>query len=532
MPIEATRNAQEVAEAAHQKNVFIPKPNESTDSLLKRIETQTGMNINQNQWTAIKNELRGKENVKISSAEIHENPITGSSILRIIWEPPMSRPMDELRMEKRSEAASADTSSVAVPKMVSPEREVGAGSDLMDIERQTSKALIEITRAIGEIPVWNMSLRESFSDIGGLVTSPFTGPKKFNELLKMSENLQNTHNEFASDLLKAHRYMIDFKKGQVDGRELPELMENMMSSYGNFNTEMLKLKEKVDEYHVDKASEAVGAAVDVALTVGSVAGATAVARAGGSLILKQGLKGAASAATREGLKGMGKGALEIAKSKAVWGVNIAFASSAAGVELWKEHNMAQAVQQFQEEPREGIRTMENFLDSIEIQAKGNRNEPQIREFIAKERELLNGMSEDLNAGHEIDYAKVAKTFALTLVTSVAIEAGFGAAGAVAKGVKVKPAAPVEKKAPAVIVAAKFIGEKSMGRKEVMKKTAEKLGGGQEQGGEQTAMEEKRENVAAKMNADRLALEANKISKKEMKSNVALNENKNKNEGNA
>ncbi|MCX6774363.1 MAG: hypothetical protein NTY68_05215 [Candidatus Micrarchaeota archaeon] len=403
---------------------------------------------------------------------------------------------EQVAQKELQKAPAVTPSTIVKSQPVAPINE-----NLFRMQMQTLNLKTAVYGAMSEIGVGDMLMRESFGSIKGLVMTPFTGPEKYKKLIEATKKMDERHKEFSSDLFKANKYLTDFNNGKVDGKELPKLFENMMISYGNFNAEALNAKGMIDEYHIDKASERLGAAFDAAMTVASVAGVTAVARAGGALLVKEGLKGAgskmASAATKEGLANMGKGALNVFQNKYVWIANVALASSTSGVKVLKELDMAKAAQEFQENPKEGIRTMENLFNGLETSAKGNKNEPQIKEFIAGGREQLEYMSAKLEEpGHRIDYGDVAKTFAVTLGTSVLIEAGFG----IAKGVRIKGAAPAERpaaeikeqpsaaaeaaakpktfaaKASTVAAGARIIKEKAVeavSRKELLKKNVEK-----------------------------------------------------------
>ena len=413
---------------------------------------------------------------------------------------------DQIAQKELQKAPAVTPSTIVKSQPAAPINE-----NLFRMQMQTLNLKTAVYGAMSEIGVGDMLMRESLGSIKGLVMTPFTGPEKYKKLIEATKKMEEKHGEFSKDLFKASKYLTNFNNGKEDGRELPKLFENMMVSYGNFNAEALNAKEMIDGYHIDKASERLGAAFDAAMTVASVAGVTAVAKAGGALLVKEGLRGAgsrmASAATKEGLANMGKGALNVFKNKYVWIANVALASSAAGAEVWKEIDMAKTMQEFQENPKQGVKTMENLFSGLEISAKGNRNEPQIKEFIAGGREQLDYMSAKLEEpGHRIDYGDVAKTFAVTLGTSILIEAGFGAAGA-AKGLKlnVKPiakVASVEKPAVKVLIKATTkAGESVFGKKEVLGNVGKEAGGSEQ---EVAQKEEKKEGpqIVEKMGTEK------------------------------
>jgi hypothetical protein len=319
--------------------------------------------------------------------------------------------------------------------------------NLIQVLKETSKTELEVIRAITKVPLWNMMLKE-MSGLG-LVTSAFTGPKKYNEILKESDHVQELYKNFANDLLYLNKYLIESRSGKIklDGEELSKRMENYFNSYNAYTEGLLKIRERVEAYTINTKSDYALAAVDAALTLSTVIGVGALVGAGakavGGLALKEGAEISAKALAKEAAKNAFKSAI----NRNAFAINVFASSATAGVEVWNQSEMNDAIRKFEANPREGINSMDKFLSGVEssVANAGNKNKEEIMKMIKEEHIHLDEMKAKLDEpGHKIEFVDAAKMFATTFAVSMLIETGLGAAKTVKGVFKAKaPRAKVE-----------------------------------------------------------------------------------------
>jgi|GEM_PF-6542082 len=319
--------------------------------------------------------------------------------------------------------------------------------NLIQVLKETSKSQYEVVRAMIKVPLWNMISKEMSGT--GIVTSAFTGPKKYNEMLKESDHVQEMYKNFANDLLYLNKYLIDSRSGKIklDGVELAKGMVNYFNSYNAYTEGLLKLRETVEAYTINTKSDYALAAVDAALTVSTVIGVGALvgagARAVGGLALKEGAELSAKALAKEAAKNAFKGAI----NRNAIAINVFASATTAGIEVWNQSEINDAIRKFGANPREGIDKMGEFLAGVEsgVAKSDNKNKEAIGKMIKEERRHLDEMKAKLDEpGHKIEFADAAKMFATTFAVSMLIETGLGAAKTVKSAFKAKaPKAKME-----------------------------------------------------------------------------------------
>ena len=419
-------------EIEQPKNSFFPNQREKTDirSFLEKVQKESGM--------VIKDQLKNlKGNEIVHSAIIYENPLDGSHLLRISWDPPVrSRKIDELRMEKP--AVTQETEPSVVPVLTAPSASLNLNGTL----KEMNKMNLEVAQSLGKISFLNIWSKE-WEGLG-MFTMAFTGPKKHEALMDESRQvLLDLYNDFATDLNSLNRYMTDMKKGNVDGSELKQKMENYFNSYNEYLEGMMKLRGDIEKYTINTPSEVALAGMNAAFNAASVVGVVGLAKAAGGAIVggavREGIRAGSGALARQAAKN----ALKAMINRNAIIINTVVSGGMVGAEAWQRNEMNAALKKFQEEPAEGITAMTDFFTNMKtsLAKSDNRNKDQIMKTIDEGLAHLKEMKSKLDgSGPEgMKFKDVAITFATTFAISMLFEAGLGAGGGIVKAAKPKSA---------------------------------------------------------------------------------------------
>jgi hypothetical protein len=343
--------------------------------------------------------------------------------------------------ERRAEAEREKIKSTTVAQATNLSQ---ANINLIHVVKSTSEAQYNVVRAIGKISFANILSKET-SGFGIFnVINPFRGEDKFKieQIRNESLDVQNQYKNFVTDLLDLNKYLVGSGAGKIklDGQALEKKMEKYFNSYNTYIESLTKLREKVEEYTINTKSDYVFAAIDAALAIGTLTGVGALAAGAGRAIasgaIKEGMKAGAKVLAKEAAGGAWKA---VSNWKIV-SFNTLFSAGTVGVEAWKQNDMDAALKKFQENPAEGIGSMDRFLLGAEktVKGSGNKNAEQIMSIISNERIHLKEMEAKLKEpGGKLTFGEAARTFATTFALSMLFEAGFGAGGAMAKSAKAK-----------------------------------------------------------------------------------------------
>jgi|GEM_PF-4741205 len=298
--------------------------------------------------------------------------------------------------------------------------------NLLYMVNETFKTQTTVTRAMADIPLWNMMLK----DLTGfrLFTGFAAGPKEYNRLTKVREEIGKRHEEFTNSALGLHKYICDMKAGKepADGLKIAAKAQRMLEDYNRYTEGLVGLREMVAAYRIDNGTKWTIAVIDGAMTAGMFIGIGAIASAGGRAIAKEGVREGISLTS----KALGQGA-KAALTRRMLIINGIVSGAFTGLNVFGDFQLSKSMKDFEASPQQGIASTRAMLDAMENKLAGNKNAAEIRKVADAERIELNVMeAQAREPGYKVDPWRIMKTYGLMFGAFLLFETGMRTSGAV------------------------------------------------------------------------------------------------------
>jgi response regulator RpfG family c-di-GMP phosphodiesterase len=293
--------------------------------------------------------------------------------------------------------------------------------NLLHMVNETFKTQTALTGAMADIPLWNMMLK----DLAGfrLFTGFAAGPKEYNRLAKVGEEIEKRQGKFANSALGLHKHICDIKAGKepADGFKIAAKAQRMLEDYNRYMEGLIGLREMIAAYKIEGRTKWAVATIDGAMTVGMFFGLGAIASSTGKAIAKEGIKEGLSLTA----KAMGQGA-KAALTTRMLVINGAMTIAFTGMEVFNGFQLSKSMKDFEASPQQGIASTRAMLDKMESKLAGNKNASEIRKVADAERIELNLMeAQAREPGYKVDAWRIAKTCGLMFGTFLLFETGLG-----------------------------------------------------------------------------------------------------------